>query len=520
MRRSQPVATDAQVRTITYLLIGFVLWWGMQGGTLSWLPTAVLAAEPAIGLLDLRQLAQVGVERQWFTRAATTARTPGKIEWTVSVSATSGKTVFDVRFPGGIAQYTDRDVDRRGNRLGVQGARRRAELHAERLRLQGLTPEITEHQVPDIHLFVMTPAGSLQCFDAESGGQLWVAQIGPAGHPVYPPAVSQQYVGVVYGTHIVLLDRFTGQVIWSKRSEGVPGAGAAISRTLLFAPMHDGTLEIYSVQDVQQPMKVYRALGHPTAQPLITPLTVAWPTDKGHLYVAAAEDRQILYRVEAARTIEAAPAYQNGQNGTFFVPSADGYIYCVHERTGSIVWTFSTGEPLTQTPYLHGDSVYFVSAQANLYHIGASTPDLRWIVPGISQLLAIGGERLYCASRTGQLVVLDKNSGSRLYQTISPLPSVRMANLATDRIYVCNDDGLMECLRPVGAAYPAIYVDLSESGDKTQEKPGQEKSPAPAAPDMPMGTTPPAEEPFAPPAAPGATRPGEAAGDPFAPTRP
>ncbi|GIW94746.1 MAG: hypothetical protein KatS3mg110_2787 [Pirellulaceae bacterium] len=462
-------------------------------------------------LLDQRQLAAAGLVRQWFSRATVPANYPGTFGWTLYVSPYTKKTVVEVRSAGGTYTYADRDLDFQGNPLGLEGAQRKAQLQVERLTLRGQSPTVATYEVPDAYLVIMTPSATLECFDAETGARLWSTQVGPPGHPVYPPAVSEKWVAVVNGTEWVLVDRATGEITWRKKTEGVPGAGPALSRSLLFVPIHDGTMEIYSTRDFGQPMSLLRSLGHPTASPVITLSSVAWPTDAGHLYVALAEQRFMNYRIETGRTIDAQPAYRPVDgSGVFYIPSADGYLYCVDERSGIIWWTYATGQLLIQTPLLYGNSVLLVTGDNNLYHLSGDPPqrqpELQWIAPRVRKVLAVHKQRIYAVGMVGQLVVLDLASGTRLYETVKPLPAVHMINGLTNRIYVATTHGRIECLRPLEAAYPDVHIDLSKwRPEEMKPEAGADMGKAADGSTMPpMG---PATD----------VRPAAPGGDPFAP---
>ncbi len=444
-----------------------------SGSAIAWgamlLAASLSAQEFGSTLLDQRDLARAGLNRQWFIRATTSANYPGPIAWTLYVSPFTKKTVVEVKTETATFRYSDRDLDIEGRPLGTEGAQRKAQLQSERLTLRGQPPSITTQEIPDAYLVVLTPSATLECFEAETGTRLWSTQIGEPGHPVFPPAVSEKFVVVVHGTEWILLDRVTGDILWRKRTEGVPGSGPALSQNLLFVPMHNGVMEIYSIQDFQTPVSVLRSLGHPTAPPLTTPRTVAWATDAGHLYVGLANIREMRFRIETGRSIESQPAYRPaGRSGLYYIPSADGYLYCVDEWSGIVQWTYATGQALFQTPLLFKDSVLFVTAENNLYHLAGDPPqrqpELQWIVPGIRRALAIHENRVYAVGSVGQLVVVNLQSGSRIFQSVRPLPEVQLSNDRTNRIYVATAEGRIECLRPQESYYPTIHVDLSVWG--------------------------------------------------------
>lgn len=472
------------------------------------------------GLVSEGELGRYGLTRAWVTQA-TVDSSRGSLSYCFQyLSPQHSRVTYEVRFPGGLEVFTDSDPGRDGALLGREGAKRKAELSAEllrarlkRLRLDPALPpdarqtqeseidrsvEVKEVVTPRITLFLATSRGTVDAIDAETGQRYWSAQIGNPEYPTLAPAADDAQVAVVNGSTLYLLDANDGQIRWSGRTKGVPGAGAALNERQIFLPMVDGTVEVYSATDPTQPVSYNRGIGHAMIQPVMTPRSVAWPTDRGFLYVAPARGQGIRYRLEANKTMVATPSHQGRR---LFAPSIDGFVYCVDEINGRVEWTYSTGEPISQTPVVVGNAVYVCSDEGRLHAVSADMGKLEWSSEGILQLLAVGAKRLYCVGTQEQMVALDRQSGAWLASGRQRLPSLRVTNVETDRIFVASGSGALQCLREVAATYPTLNIDLAEqqraARPPSRKKPatGTETAPEAGEERDPFGTAPPAAAP-------------------------
>ncbi|MFN8401649.1 MAG: PQQ-binding-like beta-propeller repeat protein [Anaerolineales bacterium] len=55
----------------------------------------------------------------------------------------------------------------------------------------------------------------------------------------------------------------------------------------------------------------------------------------------------------------------------YFVGSVDGSMYCLEYRTGRLRWKFETGGPITGSPVVLDDIVYFGSTDHHVYALFA-----------------------------------------------------------------------------------------------------------------------------------------------------
>jgi outer membrane protein assembly factor BamB len=458
---------------------------------------------------------QVGLERMWFTQL-NLDRGRGRMAGThMYVSPSQSHSVFQVSHEGRRYVFSQRDRNAFGEEIGVEGAQKKAAEKAEAIKEElikigkadAAAPSVESFVVPKITLYLTSERGTVHALDCETGRTLWTTSVGNPLFPMTAPAANDKYVAVCNGSTVYVLLAANGSVAWSRGALGAPGAGPAMTEEFLFLPMVNGQVESLYLEDPRRPVGVFKSFGRTMVQPVVSATSVAWPTDAGNLYVSPAHAPGLQFRFQAGGAISAAPAFL--EPGKIFTASLDGYIYCIDERKGNVMWRFTTGEAITHSPIALHDMVYAISTRGNMFAVEAATGVERWVTSGIRHYLAGNDKRLYCLDTRGDLVVLDRESGSRLGSLAGVGVDVPFLNTQTDRILLANSTGLIQCLREISLPWPILHV--------------EREAPAPARPTRPQG--PPTEDkppqqvegdPFGTPAAAPGRPPAGAAGDPFA----
>lgn len=388
-------------------------------------------------------------------------------------------------------------------------------------------PEIDAVIVPEISMYASTERGMLHALDGETGRTLWTTGVGNPSYPTTAPAASDDYVAVVNGSQVYVAKTSDGTVLWNRFTAGAPGAGPAVSDTLVFIPMITGAIEAFHVEDPRVPAGTFRSFGRAMTQPLLNGNSIAWPTDRGNLYVGDATSFDMRFRLEAKDSIEAAPAFLAPD--LVFATSLDGYIYCFTESRGTILWRFTTGEPISRSPIALGDTVYAISNRGNMYAINVEDATEKWLTGGIRSYLAGSETRLYCIDLAGNLAILDAASGALIGTLPAQSLDLHVMNVQTDRILIGTNSGMLQCLRETGNYWPVVHFGKLKAKKPTQptkggakpaadgDKPAADPFAAPAA--DPFAAPAAGADPFAAPAAGAkpAAPAGGAGADPFAP---
>ncbi len=474
------------------LLLGFCLVLGTV--------VAPVAAQSSSSLVSPSEANRFGLERVWFTRVQFD-RARGRVEHVRQhVSSKYGYAVHEVITPRGRTVITDRDLDRFGKPLGKDGAEKQANRLKQQFERSGIEAELKTQVLPEITIYVVSDSGAVQAIDGETGRTRWSTYVGSPQYPTDAPAANDDYVAVVNGTHLYVLNQSTGSIAWRRQTQGAPGAGPAVSDDRVFVPMAGGTIESYLTTDGRQPPWIFKARGRAVVQPVVVGTGVAWPTDNGDLYVAEANLTGIRYRLETHQSIVARPTALPPNR--LVIVSTDGYAYCIHEGSGSLLWRFSTGEPIVKPAVAIGDAVFVVTSDDNLFRLSADTGLEQWWAPRIREVISASPSRVYCLGDTGQLIIFDMATGGRLGAVSTEQLDVRMVNFLTDRIFLGSSTGVIQCLREVGAEWPTIRAGgLEERPEKeaAAAEPAMDDKPTPLpSTDDPFGAGPFGAEPTEP----------------------
>jgi hypothetical protein len=164
----------------------------------------------------------------------------------------------------------------------------------------------------------------------------------------------------------------------------------------------------------------------------------------------------------------------------------------MHELSGDEQWRFSTGYSITSSPAVVGDTVYVASFEPALHAVDTATSKERWSAPGASHFAAKGKDRVYASDRYGNLLLLDAKTGVRQGRIPVAEGIKTLVNDQTDRIFLVNDRGLVQCFREIGAGQPTRYRQPIGQAAAAEEADADD---APATQASPFNEEPPADAP-------------------------
>lgn len=323
-------------------------------------------------------------------------------------------------------------------------------------------------------LYSVTNSGIVTALDAETGQQLWSKQVGKPGYPAFGPGANAKYLGVVSGSKLYLLDRHDGRLQWVRMLGSAPSSGPALSNDYAFVAMVTGRIEGYALHDPKTQPWYYQSKGRTYLRPTTTGNVVSWPTSEGYLYVSRADNPGVLYRLETSADIVTSPAEMAPY---LYIASLDGYLYCLNELNGLEQWRYSTGYSIDSSPAIVGDRAYVASTEPAIHAIDPKTGKEMWMTPGVSHFAAQGKERVYASDRYGNLLVLDAKTGNPMGRMAVAEGLSTLVNDQTDRVFLVNDRGLVQCLHEIGAEEPTLYRKPHappSSADKPPAAPGAE----------------------------------------------
>ena len=415
-------------------------------------------ASAAVGGGPIPQSAaeRLGLVRAWFSQADVDPGMDRIAHITLHTKLADSFTIHEVTTPAGERYvFSERDRDSFGRIIGKDGAKALATAKNEELTAAGAKPRQRERAIPQTSLFVQSERGSVHAFDAETGKSLWARSVGRHDYPTSAVGANDDYAAVVNGTMLYVYDRNSGQLAWERKVGGAPSAGPALSKDYVYVPMANGRVEGYKLAAHREPAWAYKSHGQVFVQPTVTPLSVTWPTSEGHLYISRANEPAVRFRLETRDTIVAPPAYKAP---TIFAASRSGYVYAMHELSGTIRWRFATGAPINERPVAVRDVLYVCPEHGGMFCLTLDIGKQVWWTPRATRFVAASEHRVYAVDESGSLLVLDGKTGAHLDRLPLPRTTLAVVNDQTDRIYLGSSAGLIQCLHEYGRKYPAVHV--------------------------------------------------------------
>lgn len=303
-------------------------------------------------------------------------------------------------------------------------------------------------------LLVQTQMGLLHALDAETGRTLWVQQVGHRMRPSETPAVNECYVAVVNGMMLYVLDRKVGKLLWTRKLPNVSISGPTLSEQYVYVLAVDGKLTAFNLEDPSLSWH-YSSFGRVEAPLILTRRSMAWASDRGHVYLSEIDTPKLSGRFEAGKAFTAQLTYWPP---LIYAPSQDGYLYALDHLRGTAVWRYSLGEPLLQPATPLGDTVYVIPEIGGMLALSADRGLERWYAPQIEQMVAVSPTRIYAYDAKRQLVVLDRATGAPVTAMMLPGLDVRFSNRQNDRLYIGTSTGLVQCLHEIGLDRPEVHT--------------------------------------------------------------
>ena len=374
-------------------------------------------------------------------------------------------------------------------------------------------------------LYAQTDNAVIHAIDAETGRTLWWKRVGLPSHPSMTPGLNHKRLAVINGSRVYVLNRLNGDLLYEKEVQGAPGAGAALSTKRVYIPTTTGMILAYRLDplaedsdgsekveeestpaagtpldaDQEQDLRIEQksvpplfcqSYGRALVQPLVTRENakeeyVVWPTDRGflnfgHIDRTKEDHLTLMYRLKTGAAIVGRPAYLPpdpkviGDSGLILTASRDGFVYAVRETTGERLWRFSVGEPIIESPAVIGDRVYVTAQLGGMYCLEAKTGKNLWFAPDMVQFVAASKARVYATDRIGRLAVLDARSGAPLDAIATQNIPIKLLNTQTDRVYLADDRGLIQCLREIEQSEPIVHGADRKPAEQADEKPAAE----------------------------------------------
>jgi outer membrane protein assembly factor BamB len=407
-------------------------------------------------------LRKVGLQRAWRTRVAVDSSRGSLVSIVSYLDTTHWSSAYDVSYDGGQTSFDERQLDRFGQPIGPQRAEHLADLERRILATRNIEAQVTARRIPQIALYAQTTEAILHAIDAETGRTKWTVSAGVPRYPSLSPGANDRYVAIINGSTLYLFDTTEEKIAWQKSLGVAPGAGPVLTLDTCYVPLLNGIVQGFALESGKRVVR-WRSVGRPMVQPVATPESLIWPTDRGYLYVVDKSLHEMRFRLESGSEIVGNAAHRAPHQA--IVSTSDGHAYSVNELTGEIMWRFSAGDPIVSAPVVIGDRAYVITVGREISCIDAEIGSLVWSARGVENFLAAGKDRVFVQGPRSELIALDRQSGARL-AWINTGFDFHIPNAINDRIYVGTKSGLLVCLRAPGQEQPLMHVELPQPAEE------------------------------------------------------
>lgn len=223
---------------------------------------------------------------------------------------------------------------------------------------------------------------------------------------------------------LVAVDRDSGSILWRFNVKGGVEGGVTSIKENLFFGGNDG--QFYSVSLTTGKVNWSIPVKSETlAAPLIEDGVVYFLTGNNVLHAVDALDGHELWiysRVDNQSFSIRGASSPIVINGLLLIGFSDGYLVGLDAKSGSLKWETLLNKnkrfrDIDSTPVIDGEFAYVTGYDSHLYCVRYQTGELAWkSEPGGFGKVLVSGESLFYSSSFGEVIALEKKSGSSIWR--------------------------------------------------------------------------------------------------------
>lgn len=385
-------------------------------------------------------------------------------------------------------------------RISVPSTEELARLGLERMwvgqaRVNPSRDHTTHVTVDERNVYVQASNGSVTAFDAESGRRRWVVQLGPPNRTTFAAVSNADLVLVVTGATVYGVEKSSGHVAWTTRMPQSASTSAAMDDEFFYVGTSDGSVYAFNFDVVRYEHRTGRLPGSfdPSTKAISRPVgsiaaTQNWMwryrtgrsmrqpparaenlvligDTRGQVYgiVAGSPEQQggkLVFQFQAGNGV-AAPLVARGNNA--YVPTTDNEIVAVETSGGQLLWQYAAGHRIQGSPLLLDNRLYLTAENEGVIALDTETgdpvetPGGPWWIPGATEMIGATKDTVFASDQFWNLLAVDRETSRAKGKIALPGLTLRIRNDLNDRLYLASNEGLVLCLRAIGAEEATFY---------------------------------------------------------------
>ncbi len=337
-------------------------------------------------------------------------------------------------------------------------------------------------------VLVQSTAGIVTALNAETGREMWTAQVGRTDEVAMPATSNASIVMIVAGPALYALDKFSGKELFSYRLPSQPSAGPVITEGSFFIPLADNSLCACALNTLQY-LERYQKLPPGIAQaiawrfvtgeiikraPVAGSSRVAFVTENGNIHVvdisgvqAGISKFQFLMQSPATAPLTLVARDQE----YLFAAAANNRLFCIGMNTnGRMQWTYPLGQRVSEPISVIGQDVYIVGDEGELIGLGLKSGlPLQTVneepfgLTDVNALVSVTEKAIYVIDSAGRLVTVNRRTGKVLAKEQYRDLTMPIRNSVTDRLYLSSTSGRVVCMKESGIDFPIYHQNPQRS---------------------------------------------------------
>lgn len=278
-------------------------------------------------------------------------------------------------------------------------------------------------------------------------------------NPIFSSPVAGLHMLYIASTdgYLYALQQDSGNVVWRVQLDNLlTDATPALEGQVLFVAMHSkaigafdaSTGQMYWTFDVGEKIQ---------APPLIVGgrVVVASLT---HLWVLNAASGRVIWNFKRGLSgwpTTGAPAIMG--NVVYAGLGTGTQLWALSLIDGHILWSFDTGDRITSSVMVQGDTVYIATWKGKIYALDRTSGKMRWVyllntvrnqnvIDGVGGSMALGDNRLFVGDYRGSILCIDALHGKMIWRYATGAQVLATPVVTPGRIYTGSGDGFFYAL--------------------------------------------------------------------------
>jgi len=257
--------------------------------------------------------------------------------------------------------------------------------------------------------------------------------------------------------YLYALRQDSGSVVWrAKLSNSLSDATPALEGQALFVAMYSKAIAAFDAETGQLYWSF--SVGEKIQAPPVVVGRRVYVASLSHLWVLDAASGQVIWAFKHGTSgwpSTGSPAIMG--NAIYIGLGTGTQLWALNLADGHILWSFDTGDRITSSPLVQGNTVYIATWRGKIFALNRNSGQMRWVyllntvrnqnvVDGVGGSMALANNRLYVGDYRGSILCIDALHGRLIWRFATGAQVLATPVVAGGRIYIGSGDGFFYAL--------------------------------------------------------------------------